>query len=119
MLMRWVFTSFPETSWKYAIAVQPIFATILLFGCFLIPESPRWLVSSGLTIEAANVLRKYHQLNSENAKRETFDIEQSYLKERSINSGQFISLFTKLNRNRTIVVISISYFAQVSGTWIV
>ncbi|KAJ1550037.1 hypothetical protein HK096_009085, partial [Nowakowskiella sp. JEL0078] len=113
------FSSHSQVSWRYACAVQSFIATVILLSCFGLPESPRWLVSCGQTENAVDFFRKYHFLKDDEARKETYNIEQSFLSERKANSGSYFSLFATSNRRRMIVVLFISFFVNVSGMWIV
>jgi MFS family permease len=44
----WLYETFPEGySWKYTYKFATIFGVGMFFGMLYLPESPRWLVSSG------------------------------------------------------------------------
>ena len=49
---------FSESSlqWRFPIAVQLLFSGMVLFSCFFIPETPRWLCSQGRNEEARAVI---------------------------------------------------------------
>jgi len=46
------------TGWRWMFASAALPALIFLLGCFLIPESPRWLAQRGLSDKARDVLRR-------------------------------------------------------------
>ena len=46
------------TGWRWMFAAAAAPALVFLLGCFMIPESPRWLAQKGNFDDAANVLRK-------------------------------------------------------------
>jgi len=50
----WAQTS--SAQWRIPIALQIIFALILLGGIFFLPESPRWLLKNGRTAESLAVI---------------------------------------------------------------
>ena len=47
-------------SWRVPCLVQCVFPGIQLLGLFMIPESPRWLVSKDRRDEALQILARYH-----------------------------------------------------------
>ena len=51
-------TLFSDSSlqWRFPIAVQLLFSGAVLFACFFIPETPRWLASRGRHQEARAVI---------------------------------------------------------------
>ena len=42
-------------SWRYMLGSSLVFSTIMLVGMFFMPESPRFLMHKGRTLEAFNV----------------------------------------------------------------
>ncbi|MGA8531057.1 MAG: MFS transporter, partial [Acidobacteriaceae bacterium] len=52
----WVLATLGPGSWRWMFGAGLIPALALLLGLFNIPESPRWLMKSGRTAEAADVL---------------------------------------------------------------
>jgi hypothetical protein len=55
--------TFDDTSawaWKLPTAVQALFSGLVLAGCFVIPESPRYLMNQGREDEAREFLVHYH-----------------------------------------------------------
>ncbi|KAF7352477.1 Lactose permease [Mycena venus] len=47
-------------SWRAPLAIQIVAAGILVIFSFLLPESPRWLLSVGRKEEALRILARYH-----------------------------------------------------------
>ncbi|ORZ23566.1 general substrate transporter [Absidia repens] len=47
-----------EFAWRFPLAFQLVFAIILLFGTFILPETPRWLVSKDRFDDAKLVLAR-------------------------------------------------------------
>lgn len=47
-------------SWKIPCVLQAVFPLIQIIGLFIVPESPRWLISKGRKEEALAILAKYH-----------------------------------------------------------
>jgi len=56
-----------STSWRTPFGLQIVPASILLLTVYLIPESPRWLMSVGRKSEARKILAEYHGNGDENA----------------------------------------------------
>ncbi|KAK7203047.1 general substrate transporter [Myxozyma melibiosi] len=64
-LASWVgygcnFSSNQGFAWRFPIALQCLPALGLIFGCFFIPFSPRWLISKDRQLEAQEVLKRLH-----------------------------------------------------------
>ncbi|KAJ0355405.1 hypothetical protein COL922a_014703, partial [Colletotrichum nupharicola] len=55
-----------DLQWRIPTALQAAMPGIQLAAIWLLPESPRWLISKGKLEQARNVLVKYHGNGDEN-----------------------------------------------------
>lgn len=46
----------PSFSWRFPIALQSLFALLVIWGVFVMPQSPRWLLSHGYDEEGLKVV---------------------------------------------------------------
>lgn len=46
--------------WRFPLAVQALWPSILFIGMFFLPYSPRWLLSQGREEEAWNTTKRLH-----------------------------------------------------------
>lgn len=107
--------------WRFMVGSSLVFSTILFFGLFLLPESPRWLVHKGRHGMAYNVWKRLRDINDEGAKLEFLEMRQAALQEveRSAHESKLQSateLFT-IPRNRralTYAVIMVT-LGQMTG----
>lgn len=68
-------------AWRWMLALAVIPSVVLFVGMFLLPETPRWLVSSGSVERARRVLRRIH--GGRNVYDEISDIQRVEREERS------------------------------------
>lgn len=108
-----------SVQWRFPVAVQIIFAVVLLGGIIRMPESPRWLMSKKRHEEARYVLARLNDLPEDN---DEIVAEMTALVEavsRSSNQkSQMRSLFSKgkqQNFNRALVASSTQFFQQFTG----
>lgn len=115
----------PSTwSWRIPTIVQGGPSVIQLLFIFMIPESPRWLISKNRSDEALAILAKYHANGDADDPTVQFEFAEiketlrlEYLYQRT--SSYFDFLKTKGNRYRLLLVISLGLFSQWSGNGLV
>lgn len=111
-----------DTSWAWRIpAVLQIGIPLLsLYGTFVVPESPRWLISQGKTQAAREIITKYHAGRNATAPIvhfEVAEIETSIALERdTYGSTSYLDMIkTRGNRHRMLITISLGIFTQWVG----
>jgi SP family arabinose:H+ symporter-like MFS transporter len=57
-LASWGLSSLGENSWRWMLGVAAGPSLLFLVGLFAIPESPRWLISQGRSVEAEKTLAR-------------------------------------------------------------
>jgi len=95
--------------WRGMFAFAAIPASILLIGMYFMPDSPRWLLSKGLTDQSKKVLEKIR--GTSDVDQEMNDIDQSL----KAQSGNFKELLSPLVRMALIVGIGLAILQQVTG----
>ncbi|OAP59671.1 hypothetical protein AYL99_06969 [Fonsecaea erecta] len=111
-----------KNNWAWRIpSILQAFPTFILF-CFIwiIPESPRWLISKDRHAEALTTLAKYHSNGNEMDLTVQFEYreirETLRLEFESKKSSSFLDfLRTKGNRYRLLLVVALGLFSQWSG----
>ncbi|KAJ3542017.1 hypothetical protein NM208_g4325 [Fusarium decemcellulare] len=100
-------------AWRLGFIFQGINATSLTLLCFLLPESPRWLLLHGRRPEA---LRALHRLQFSMVEAERDFLAASTEQRPSLSLWQgFILLFRRGYRARTILALFLLGMVQLSG----
>lgn len=109
--------------WKIPTGLQCAMPGIQMFAVWMLPESPRWLISKGKEEEARKMLFKYHANNDENddfVRWEYAEIVGTLRLERESNGNGWAELWkTKGNRKRSGLIIATAIFSQCSGNGLV
>ncbi|GKZ37398.1 hypothetical protein AbraIFM66950_008921, partial [Aspergillus brasiliensis] len=69
-------------NWRYILGSSLVFSTILLVGMLFLPESPRYLMHKGRTVEAYGVWKRIRGFNDYDAKDEFLGMRQAVSAER-------------------------------------
>ena len=92
-----------------------VFSTIMLVGMFFMPESPRFLMHKGRTLEAFNVWKRIRGTELQENREEFFVMKHSVLNElesKDTRSGGFawLDFITVPRARRSIVYANIMIF---------
>ncbi|KAH0385417.1 general substrate transporter, partial [Aureobasidium melanogenum] len=122
MMSYWIDFGFsylePSTvSWRFPIALQILFALIILMFIMGLPESPRWLIMKGKEMQAMEVLCALNNMSEEDPYivSEFAAIKDSAL---VMQQGGFKDLFTMdedRNFHRVVLAYVNQMFQQISG----
>jgi sugar porter (SP) family MFS transporter len=107
--------------WRLPLVVSFLFSIILLASVFLLPESPRWLMTVGRVEEATQSLAAYKGLSDDDeaVRTEISGIENSL--EVSVDSASLLDLFNpnKVDDERLLyrfcICVSLQFFQQMCG----
>jgi len=108
------------SAWRIPLALQIFPAAILFCFSYLLPESPRWLMSHGRNEEAFEILVKYHGNGDPDAplvKLEWKEFEQSIRMDATDKRWwDYSGLFKTRNaRYRSFMMLLMGFFGQWSG----
>ncbi|KAK9428185.1 hypothetical protein V1505DRAFT_377777 [Lipomyces doorenjongii] len=101
--------------WRYILGSSLIFSTIMWIGLVYLPESPRFLLHKGKTVEAYSIWKRIRDINQMEAKLEFFSMKQSADEERIEESRAkgrmtWLDFFTVPRCRRAIVYANIMIF---------
>lgn len=107
-------------AWRLPAILQCLFLIPMLVLLFLIPESPRWLISHGRVDESLSVLKRLHNHEmSDSAIRELHaDIKQTAEMEAALGAGNWGDIFKSdaiHSRRRFLIACAIQSFQQLGG----
>ena len=116
-----------ETSfgWRFPNAVIIVWALLLLGGTFIIPESPRWLVSKEHDDEALEILCRLH--HNKDDPQDTFAHQELLLirnqiaddNKQRIEGGRWQILTEKTYRTRLVVALMTTVGSQNTGILVI
>lgn len=112
-----------DIQWRLPTGLQCAMPGIQLFAIWLLPESPRWLISKGKDEQARKMLVKYHGNNDNDdafVRWEYAEILNTLRLERESSGNGWAELWrTKGNRKRSGLIIATAIFSQCSGNGLV
>ncbi|RAR06329.1 general substrate transporter [Stemphylium lycopersici] len=112
-----------DLSWRLPVGLQCAMPGIQLLFVYLLPESPRWLISKNKHSKAKKMLTKYHGNGTETdfVTWEYNEISQTIEAEKaaSSNSGWYELVRTPGNRKRCLLIVLTAIFSQCSGNGLV
>ncbi|KAJ5485407.1 sugar transporter [Penicillium diatomitis] len=128
LVAAWItFGSFriPSTwAWRLPPLLQGLSSVIQLGFCFLIEESPRWLLSKERDEEARKLICKYHANGDDSDPLVTLEMEEIRtalrLELEARRNTSYLTFFqTKANIRRFMIIISVGFFSQWSGNGLI
>lgn len=108
-------------SWRVPVLIQGVGPLLQAFLIWIVPESPRWLVSKGRESKAAKILARFHSVGFDERNPlvlfEIAQIRRSLRMETKISKKvSFATLFaTPGNRKRMRIILGLTLFSQWSG----
>ncbi|AEO63901.1 uncharacterized protein THITE_2109522 [Thermothielavioides terrestris NRRL 8126] len=112
-----------DWAWRVPCLLQGIPSVCQLIFIWLVPESPRWLISKGKLEKAKKILAYVHAQGDEDDELvnvEFEEIQQTIALEKEYEKSGWSELWsTPGNRHRSIILISIGFFSQWSSNGLI
>lgn len=111
-------------SWRLPSLLQGLIPLLQLLGSFIVPESPRFLVSAGREDEGFRLLQIHHAGNNSAYNGlvhfEMAEIKIALAQEETARKVTYWAFFeTKANRHRLFVLIFLACTSQLAGNGLV
>jgi len=108
-IVSWGLANLGDTSWRWMLAVAAIPAIGFFLGLLFIPESPRWLISSGRREQGRQVLVRIY--GPAQAESEVAAVEAAA----SAEEGTWKEVFARPMRRPLIVALGLAILCQITG----
>lgn len=105
-------------SFRVAWGIQIVPGLILFFGCFFIPESPRWLAKQGYWEEAEMIVASIQAKGNRedpDVLIEISEIKEQLLVDEHVKDFTYADLFSKKYIQRTVTAIFAQIWQQLTG----
>jgi sugar porter (SP) family MFS transporter len=109
-----------HSSYRIPVAIQLVWAAVLAFGMFLLPESPRWLIKKHRDADAAHSLSRLTSLPVDDPEltSELDDIRVYLRREEELGNSSYMDCFRASDSRilfRTLTGIFIQAWQQLTG----
>lgn len=108
-IVSWGLANLGDTSWRWMLAVAAIPAIGFFIGLLFIPESPRWLISSGRREQGRKVLVRIY--GAAQAESEVAAVEAAA----SAEEGTWKEVFARPMRRPLVVALGLAILCQITG----
>ncbi|KAL4906980.1 hypothetical protein BDW74DRAFT_131070 [Aspergillus multicolor] len=103
-----------EGNWRYILGSSLVFSTIMFFGMLFLPESPRFLIHAGKTLDAYKVWKRIRGIETAESRDEFFIMTASVRQEENeVNEGAvnkrfpWMDFFTEPRARRSLIYANI------------
>ncbi|KIW88752.1 uncharacterized protein Z519_10799 [Cladophialophora bantiana CBS 173.52] len=109
----------PQTQWRAPLGIALIWPVMMVLVCFVIPESPRFLLMKGRIDEARDVVFKLHASKNdpdqEFARGEFYQMSKQAELDRTMEPGWLEMIRRPSYRKRTIMAMGFAFIGQSTG----
>lgn len=104
---------FGKWNWRWMLGLEALPAILYYFGLFIVPRSPRWLMTQNKKEEALGVMNKV--VSEEAAVVQINAVEQSINEDKSKQKSKLGDFFKKSMRKVLIIGLIVGVFQQIVG----
>lgn len=113
-----------EWAWRIPSILQVLSSVLQICLCWVIDESPRWLIANERDEEAKKLLVKYHANGDSSDPLVTVEMEEIRtairMENEAMRSTSYLSFFkTRGNRRRFFIILAVGFFSQWSGNGLI
>jgi len=103
--------------WKLAVGLQFIPSFVLIFMVFILPFSPRWLLTKGRSEEALTVIAKLREGSVQDTEivTEFENLKRTIEEENAVGNAGWSELMQPGIRNRLSIAVILQFFQQWTG----
>lgn len=105
-----------SSAWRIPVGLYFIFPSLIAIAIHFVPESPRWFCLQGKYNESFISLQRYRKgkFSDEEISAE-FEEMKATIVSNQLEKGKFMDLFKRKNLRRTLTVVFMDIFRQVTG----
>jgi sugar porter (SP) family MFS transporter len=104
---------FEKWNWRWMLGLEALPAIFYFFGLFMVPRSPRWLMTQGNKAEALEVMKKV--VEEDEAISQIKEVEKSIFEDKDSPKSKVSDLFKKSMRKVIIIGLVVGVFQQIVG----
>ncbi|PQJ80651.1 sugar porter family MFS transporter [Polaribacter porphyrae] len=104
---------FDKWNWRWMLGLEAIPAILYYLGLFIVPRSPRWLMTQNKKEEALVVMKKVVSENE--AISQLNEVEQSIAEDKNKTKSKISDLFKKNMRKVIVIGLIVGIFQQIVG----
>ncbi|WP_341220726.1 sugar porter family MFS transporter [Polaribacter atrinae] len=104
---------FDKWNWRWMLGLEAIPAILYYLGLFIVPRSPRWLMTQNKKEEALVVMKKV--VSDTEAKSQLNEVEQSIAEDKGKAKSKISDLFKKNMRKVIVIGLIVGIFQQIVG----
>lgn len=120
MGLAFFYSDDPVAQWRAPLGIALVFPVLMILICFIVPESPRYLLMKGRVEEARTITMRLHTMkgdpDQEFAREEFYQMSKQAEVDRKLDPG-WIELFRRPSyRKRCVLAMSFAFIGQSTGT---